>query len=49
MKHNVAKTENFPTKIRNTTRISTLMTSIQHCTGGSTRSISGEKGSEEYP
>lgn len=25
------------------------MTSIQHCTGGSTRSISQEKGSEEYP
>ena len=36
-------TESFPLKIGNKSRISTLTTAIQHCTGGSNRPIKQEK------
>jgi len=39
----VTSTEGFPSKIRNKARMSSVTTSVQHCTGSSSQGIRPEK------
>ena len=44
-----AKAKNFPTKIRNKTRLSTFITSIQHSTGSPSHSNQTRKTNKRHP